>query len=279
MGIFGIENYQFTSISIATNTSFVIEIGNYQDANQVFAQLLTTLPQNDSAVAAIGYTTRSAEEQRSAVALFAIDGIPALAANGFTDVVLAIFPSGDVIDQELEKFNQTGRIGAEMRRFIDVLDRPNFELLLAQARQYHITLHAGGVNYTDVDRTIFHPGYGIEHSPTQRLRDETARNSEVVIRALVAEGKRVAFFGPCLYVNPHPRSERAYYSFGRVLAHDFPNHFTAINIVIPEITVGQSYRKDLDLPLNFPWVQIIPQIGINLITCDRNSHLIVLPRH
>jgi len=92
---------------------------NFPNVELALEPVFDSLPADTESIVSISYTHREVAAHRSAVAIFAQKIIPELAAHGYFDLVLEIFPHGepdDLIEQELVAFNQTGVIRRQSRR-------------------------------------------------------------------------------------------------------------------------------------------------------------------
>ncbi|OGB88075.1 hypothetical protein A3H38_01525 [candidate division WOR-1 bacterium RIFCSPLOWO2_02_FULL_46_20] len=232
-------------------------------------------------ILAFGYTHRETEGQPSAVEIFAWEVVPYLASIGYTDLVLEVFPrdeTGDVIEVEIEEFNETGIVGVEMNRFLNLVDRPNFELLLRQAYASGVNIHSGGLDRDNIFQTIWYPNFALYPERLEVARQEIARNSGDRISSLAAAGQRVFSLNGTVHndLYPSPRNETA--SFGGSINSLFPSRFVEIDMVIPELSERHDYYTDLPLSDECSWRSFIPDAGVNLIS-ERgpNSYLIFWP--
>ncbi|MBN2058645.1 MAG: hypothetical protein JW782_07600 [Candidatus Saganbacteria bacterium] len=232
-------------------------------------------------ILAFGYTHRETRSQRSAVGIFAKEILPCLADQGYTDLVLEIFPQGgelDAIELEIAEFNRSGRIGQEMARFLSVRDQANFILLLEQARAHNITIHSGGVDYNNVERTILHPEFTSTPGRLETARQEIARNTRDALTDLSSQGRKIISLNGTVHNDIYPTENNVAASFGSEMSEHFPVAYAAIDLVVPELSERNNYYRDLPLSSACDWRDFIPEAGVSLIS-ERglNSYLLSWP--
>lgn len=252
---------------------------HFQDVSPALTNITDTVP--ESSILAFGYTHREVPSDRSAVKIFANNILPQLAGEGYHDLVLEVFPHGkptDLIEKEIAEFNRSGTIGTEMKRFLNVTDRTNFEVLLQQVRNYGIEIHSGGVDYDNIYQTIWYPDFKSYPQRVQMAREEIAKNSGGVIKALADQGKKVFSLNGTRHNDLYPTPLNASSSFGKSLNAAFPGKFVEIDLVIPELSARKDYYKDLPLSSKCVWKHFIPSSGINLVSeLGANSYLLFWP--
>jgi len=252
---------------------------NFKNADSALSHVFSSNSQLQ--VLAFGYTHKETPFQRSAIEKFANEMVPLLAGQEYHDLVLEIFPHGnpsDAIEIEISEFNRTGVIGPEMNRFMGVLDKPSFELLLNQARKYGMAIHSGGVDYQNVNQTILHPNFVNEPWRVQMARHEIAQNTKRRIKALVRGERNVASLNGCSHNDLYPSAANLSANFGRYLNNLFPGRVAEIDLVIPELSERNNYFKDLALSPKCFWKSFIPKQGVNLVSeLGKNSYLLFWP--
>jgi len=252
---------------------------HFQDVSPALTNITDAVP--EGSILAFGYTHREDPSHRSAVEVFANDILPQLAGKGYRDLVLEVFPHGkptDLIEQEIDEFNRSGTIGTEMNRFLNVVDRASFELLLQQVRNYGIEIHSGGVDYANIYQTLWYPGFQSYPQRVQMAREEIAKNSGRVIKALAGQDKEVFSLNGTRHNDLYPAPLNASSSFGKSLNAAFPGKFVEIDLVIPELSARKDYFKDLPLSSKCTWKHFIPGSGVNLVSeLGANSYLLFWP--
>ncbi|MBU1026639.1 MAG: hypothetical protein KKA31_02795 [Candidatus Margulisbacteria bacterium] len=263
---------------------------NFHDVSTVLDHILKSVPEGSSL--AFGYTHRKVASHRSAVGIFADEIVPHLVSKGYTDLVLEIFPKGtpaDIIEQEIEGFNCTGTIGAEMKRFLDVYDKSSFTFLLdkigqlnkerRQKGQEGIKIHSGGVDYSNIHQTFLYPNFDSFPQRLNMARKEVARNTKKTIEFLAGKGRKVFSLNGCLHNDLYPHPKKALASFGKELKHSLAGRFVEIDLVIPELSARRNYYQDLALSSKCLWKGFIPDFGVNLVSeLGKNSYLLFWPK-
>ncbi len=252
-----------------------------QDESPTTAKILEKLAKNDP-ILLFGYTHREKPEHPSAIATFAKEILPAMKKKGYLDLVVEFFPVGeynDPIEVELREFNRTGKMGTEMKRFIDTMDRRNFEQLLNTAHKLGIKIHSGGVDWATRHETILHSDFILGNpEAVRKANEQIVENSKNRIISLKGQRKLVFALNGCLHNDLDPLPGKAHKSYGKIIEELDPN-VLEVDLVIPELSEERYYR---DLPLSelqrVRWKDFIPQQGINLIQGrTSNTHLIFWP--
>ncbi|OGC21340.1 hypothetical protein A2291_07565 [candidate division WOR-1 bacterium RIFOXYB2_FULL_42_35] len=225
---------------------------------------------------AFGYTHREDYAHRSAIEAFASDIVPWLAKNRYDDIVLEIFPQGeatDPLEKEIASFNQTGKIGQEMKQFINVVDKKNFEFLLMMLWIHGIKIHSGGVDYENINNTILHPN--MTSQEVDQIRREVARNTAGRISALRGQGKKTASLNGCLHTDIYPTPKSLPANFVRHLPVSFGKGVVEVDLTIPEISTKGNAYEDLPLSKQCQWKEFIPNSGMRLVSEGPRSYLLV----
>jgi len=262
-----------------TQTCQPLETMSFPDATSAIEHIEDSVEADP--ILAFGYTHRETSSQPSAVEIFAREIIPQLTADGYTDLVLEIFPQGgqlDTIELEIAEFNRSGIIGKEMDRFLNVVDRENFELLLQQVRTHGISIHSGGVNYNNVYQTIWYPNFTSHPQRVEQARTEIAQNTRNALVSLAAIGQRVFSFNGTIHNDIYPNERNASASFGEEITRTFSGSFVEIDMVLPELSARNDYHRDLPLSSNCSWERFIPSAGVSLVSEQGlNSYLLFWP--
>lgn len=276
-----ISSSAYTPVQAGQNNQCQVreEIG-FDNVGQTITYIDNQLPRISGQIDPVynfAYTHRLSRTERSAVEIFARTIIPQMAARGYHDLVLEIFPCGGPIEAELVKFNLLGMIGATMHSFFDNLcDKESFQLLLDQARTYGIRLHAGGVDFDNVNQTIWHPDFRTNSWRLRTARAEIVENTGNRVQELILQGQKVFSLNSGLNNDLYPQRNRR--SFTEPLDNEFPGRIIEIDLVIPELTFRQNGAKTLPLSPNCDWARFIPQRRENNLTLvserGRNSYML-----
>lgn len=231
----------------------------YADASAALFSMFNSEPEAQAVL--VGYTHRDQGDQVSAPRLFAEELLPVMRQQGYSELVLEIFPVGNgktPIDQEIDAFNRTGIIGDKMKMFLPAFD-PDYRRVLEKAHSLGMTIHAGGETYSQRVKGGLIYDRGLE---TQKK--DIACNSERVVGNLIKQNKKVVWFGGSSHNDLDPAKDKKA-SFGWRL-EEFPfRKIVELEMVLPALSRRDGNYKALALPENCDWSSFVPRRGVSLV--------------